>query len=120
MSSSGNSPFMWSGEQTAKDGPFGGCASLVSLSVFPWSLDEPSYGNRLAYSGPPQRLMRWYNPTLEDFEWREVPESDEEALSVLEGSPACTKTYREWRALGAGIMAALIRAGEAAKEESEW
>ena len=63
-------------------------------------------------------MMRWYNPTLGGFEWREVPESDEEALSALEGSlftPSCTMTYREWRELGAGIMAALIRAGEAAR-----
>jgi hypothetical protein len=63
-------------------------------------------------------MMRWYNPALGGFEWREVPESDEEALSVLEGSPftaSCTQTYREWRDLGVGIMAALIRAGEAAR-----
>ena len=63
-------------------------------------------------------MMRWYNPTLGGFEWREVPESDEEALSALEGSPftaSCTMTYREWRELGVGIMAALIRAGEAAR-----
>src|SRR5918997_1759097 len=32
------------------------------------------------------RGMRWYNPTLEAFEWRDVPQSDEEALSVLDGS----------------------------------
>ncbi len=66
--------------------------------------------------------IRWYNPKLEDFEWRELPQSDQEALSLLEGSPytpTCTKTYREWRDLGAGIVAALIRAGEAAKEKSE-
>jgi hypothetical protein len=66
--------------------------------------------------------LRWYNPTLEDFEWREVPESDEEALSLLEGSPysaTCIQTYHEWRLLGAAIGAALMRAGEAAKEQSE-
>ena len=66
-----------------------------------------------------QRRMRWYNPALRDFEWRETPETDEEALAVLAGSPhtpACRETYREWRALGAGIAAALIRAGEAARE----
>ena len=66
--------------------------------------------------------IRWYNPKLEDFEWREVPKSDEETLSLLEGSPhtpTCTQTYREWRDLGAGITVALIRAGEAAKEKSE-
>ena len=66
--------------------------------------------------------IRWYNPRLNTFEWREVPQSDEEALSLLEGSPysaTCTQTYREWRQLGAAIGAALIRAGEAAKEQSE-
>jgi hypothetical protein len=66
--------------------------------------------------------IRWYNPRLNTFEWREVPESDEEALSLLEGSPysaTCTQTYREWRQLGASIKAALMRAGEAAKEQSE-
>jgi hypothetical protein len=66
--------------------------------------------------------IRWYNPTLNTFEWREVPESDEEALSLLEAppcSPICTETYLEWRNLGASLGAALMRAGEAAKEESE-
>ena len=66
--------------------------------------------------------IRWYNPTLEDFEWREVPKTDEQALEVLDGSPyssTCSQTYREWRGLGASIGAALIRAGEAAKEQSE-
>jgi hypothetical protein len=66
--------------------------------------------------------IRWYNPRLNTFEWREVPESDEEALSLLEGSPyspISTETYREWRQLGAPIAEALIRAGEAAQEQSE-
>ena len=69
---------------------------------------------------PEQAQVRWYNPALEDFEWREVPQSDEDALSLLEDSPytpTCTDTYRQWRELGASITAALIRAGEAAKEE---
>ena len=64
--------------------------------------------------------IRWYNPTLEDFEWREVPTTDEQALQLLVGSPysaTCTQTYREWRQLGAAIEAALMRAGEAAKEQ---
>jgi hypothetical protein len=63
--------------------------------------------------------IRWYNPRLGGFEWLETPETDEEALAALTGSPhtaACTETYREWRALGASIAAALIRAGEAARE----
>ena len=73
-------------------------------------------GRSMEHQGP----MRWYNPTLEDFEWRAMPQSDEEALSLLEGSPytpTCTETYREWRELGASITVALIRAGEAAKKE---
>jgi hypothetical protein len=64
--------------------------------------------------------IRWYNPALGDFEWRETPKSDEEALSLLKGSPhtpTCMDTYGEWRELGATITAALIRAGEAAKQE---
>ncbi len=64
--------------------------------------------------------VRWYNPALGDFEWREVPQSDKDALSLLDGcphTPMCTDTYRQWRELGASIMAALIRAGEEAKEE---
>jgi hypothetical protein len=66
--------------------------------------------------------IRWYNPALEDYEWREVPTTDEQALKVLDGSPyaeTCTQTYSEWRQLGATIEAALIRAGEAANEQSE-
>jgi hypothetical protein len=63
--------------------------------------------------------MRWYNPKLEDFEWREVPPTDEQALELLEecsprSSAAGAETYRQWRELGASIRAALIRAGEAA------
>ena len=39
--------------------------------------------------------IRWYNPRLNSFEWREVPQSDEEALSLLEGSPySATYTHR--------------------------
>jgi hypothetical protein len=67
-------------------------------------------------------LIRWYNPKLEDFEWREVPRTDEQALEALGGSPhsrACTETYREWRELGASIGVALMRAGEAAKAECD-
>ena len=63
--------------------------------------------------------MRWYNPKLGGFEWREHPASDEDALSLLEGYPDAeghAAIYKEWRDLGAGIAAALIRAGEAARE----
>ncbi len=40
--------------------------------------------------------MRWYNPTDGSFEWREVPKSDEDALSLLSSFPhtqSCTDTY---------------------------
>jgi hypothetical protein len=69
-----------------------------------------------------QDPMRWYNPKLEDFEWCEVPPTDEQALEMLDGfphSPVWAETYREWRKLGASIQAALIRAGEASKAERE-
>ncbi len=59
--------------------------------------------------------MRWYNPKLGGYEWREVPASDEEALKLLEDWPECehyAEIYRGWREIGASIMAALIRAGE--------
>ncbi len=64
--------------------------------------------------------MRWYNPKAGSFEWREVPKSDEEALSLLSSSPytqSCTDTYWYWRKLDASISAALMRAGEQAIEE---
>jgi hypothetical protein len=67
--------------------------------------------------------IRWYNPKLEDFEWREVPRTDEQALEALKGSAhssTCTEIYLEWRNLGASIAAALMRAGEEAKEESDY
>ena len=69
-----------------------------------------------------QGRIRWYNPKLGAFQWREVPKTDERALELLDGSPyspTCTRTYREWRELGASIGAALMRAGEAAKDQSE-
>jgi len=65
--------------------------------------------------------LRWYNPVIEDFEWRDLPETDEEALALLEpapgspGSPPCVEVYRDWRKLGATVSASLIRAGEAAR-----
>ena len=67
-----------------------------------------------------QKRMRWYNPMLEDFEWREIPKSDEEALSQLDrclGSEEYAEVYGEWRSLGADIAVALIRAGDAAREK---
>jgi len=64
--------------------------------------------------------MSWYNPKSGSFEWREVPKSDENALSLLSSSlytQSCTDTYWYWRKLDASIMAALKRAGEQAIEE---
>ena len=66
------------------------------------------------------RRLRWYNPKLGAFEWREVPKSDEEALSLLDGYPGAQRhaaVYEEWRELGASTTAALIRVGEAANKE---
>ena len=63
--------------------------------------------------------MRWYNPKLGGFEWRELPASDEDAVSPLEGYPGAAghaAIYREWRGLGGGIRAAAIRGGEAGGE----
>ena len=64
--------------------------------------------------------MSWYNPKGGSFEWREVPKSDEDALSLLSSSSytqSCTDTYWYWRKLDASIAAALKRAGEQAIEE---
>jgi hypothetical protein len=64
--------------------------------------------------------IRWYNPKNGSFEWRGVPKSDEEALSLLSSSSytqSCTETYLYWRKLDASITAALLRAGEQAIEE---
>ena len=61
--------------------------------------------------------MRWYDPKLGDFEWREMPEDDGAALVLLAGYPeaeADAAVYREWRALGASAGASLRRAGAAA------
>ena len=66
--------------------------------------------------------IRWYNPKPDNFEWRKVPQTDEEASELLDGYPGCgpyAVVYREWRNLGASIAVALIQAGEAAKEERD-
>ena len=50
--------------------------------------------------------MRWYNPKDGTFEWREVPKSDEDALSLLSSSSytqSCTDTYWYWRRVLAEI-----------------
>ena len=68
------------------------------------------------------RRMRWYNPALGGFEWRDVPGWDEEALSLLDGYPGAdddAAVYKQWRELGAGTLTSLIRAGDAARERGE-
>ena len=63
--------------------------------------------------------IRWYNPKLGGFEWRELPASDGEALSLLDGYPGAeghAAICGEWRGLGAGVAATLLRVGEAARE----
>ena len=66
--------------------------------------------------------MRWYNPSLRGFEWRNSPEGDKEALAILDESVRSqpyVEVYWRWRNLGATVMASLIRAGEAAKEADD-
>jgi hypothetical protein len=66
--------------------------------------------------------VRWYNPSLRGFEWRNPPEEDEEALAILDGSSKSqpyVEVYWKWRNLGATVTASLIRAGEAAKEADD-
>lgn len=63
--------------------------------------------------------MRWYNPRSRNFERREMPDDDGAALLLLAGYPhaeADAAIYREWRALGATVTAALLRSGESARE----
>jgi hypothetical protein len=69
-----------------------------------------------------QKRMRWYNPALGCFEWRDIPECDEEVFSLLEGYPGAkddTAVYEEWRELGAGILTSLIRVGDTARDRRE-
>ena len=66
--------------------------------------------------------MRWYNPSLGGFEWRNAPEGDEEAQAILDESSRSRpyiEAYWRWRNLGATVKASLIRAGEAAKEADD-
>jgi hypothetical protein len=66
--------------------------------------------------------MRWHNPSLMGFEWRDAPDGDEEAQAILNESSRSRpyiETYWSWRNLGATVTVSLIRAGEAAKEADE-
>ena len=47
--------------------------------------------------------MRWYNPSLRGFEWRNAPEDDKEALAILDESSRSrpyVEVYWRWRNLG--------------------
>ncbi len=104
-----------------QDRPSGRCARSLSVSRLIPRVWLSDFAGAVCHVAEHRRI-RWYNPTLERFEWREAPQSDEEALSLLKGSPhtpACTRTYREWRTLGASIVAAFLRAGEAAREQGK-
>jgi hypothetical protein len=68
----------------------------------------------------PMRI-RWYNPALGAFEWRVAPETDEEAMTLMEEAPEpriCVDAYWKWRNLGATVVASFVRAGEAARDAS--
>lgn len=62
---------------------------------------------------------RRFDPRVGEFEWPEMPDDDERARALLlvgyPGVEADAAVYREWRELGAGVAASLIRAGEAAR-----
>ena len=64
--------------------------------------------------------LRWYNPTLQEHEWRDLPESEEEAQRLLAtlDSPRAEeylRVYGEWRRLGASVTVSLMRVSEAAQ-----
>ena len=64
--------------------------------------------------------LRWYNPTLQEHEWRDLPESEEEAqrlLATLDTPRAgeYLRVYEEWRRLGASVTVSLMRVSEAAQ-----
>ena len=87
----------------------------------PWLLLTESPYGRACLVAELRRPMRWHNPELDDFERREVPKSEEEPLSLIDGYPSCepyAEVYKVWRELGAGVMAALIRAGDVAREQA--
>ena len=55
-----------------------------------------------------QGRMRWYNPGLWGFEWREAPRGNGEALAPSEGCRSgelCAEVYAQWRGLGASDVA---------------
>lgn len=64
----------------------------------------------------------WFDPVEERWMFREVPATEEQALRFLRSAPgaeAYLKVYREWRVLGAGVEAALLRVSAFARETEE-
>lgn len=62
----------------------------------------------------------WYDPVEKRWMFREVPTTDEAALSFLRGSPEAEsylRVYGEWRGLGAGVEEALLRVSALAREK---
>lgn len=90
------------------------CALLLRIG---WGAGQArEAGFRLSIG---RNRLRWYHPRLRRFEWREMPDEDDAALALLRGYPGAEEdaaVYREWRDLGASVVASLIRAWEAAKE----
>lgn len=64
----------------------------------------------------------WFDPVERRWMFREVPNTDEAALRLLRGSPdaeTCLKVFGDWRGLGAGVEAALMRVSAHARETEE-
>ena len=58
--------------------------------------------------------MYWYNPTTRSTEGRPAPETDAEALGLLDGNlntDSFVAEYEKLRASGAGVEEALILTG---------
>jgi hypothetical protein len=61
-------------------------------------------------------LMYWYNPKIRSTEERATPETDEEALNLLDGdlnSEAFVMEYEKLRGAGMDIEQALVFTGHA-------
>jgi len=55
--------------------------------------------------------IRWYNPKLGDFQWREVPKTDERALQALDGSPCAGYPPEEREVLPSRSVVYGVRVG---------
>lgn len=64
----------------------------------------------------PRELMYWYNPKTRSTEKRVTPNTDEEALNLLDGDPssvALVMEYEKLRGAGMDIEQALVFTGHA-------